>query len=35
VLQAGGLTMRIAKNRVRIPLRLRGVVPGLTNYIEP
>lgn len=31
----GGIIMRIAKNRVRIPLRLRGMESRLTNYINP
>lgn len=29
------LTLRIAKNRMRVPLRVRGVVDRLTNYIAP
>jgi hypothetical protein len=31
----GRVELRIAKNRVRIPLRLRRIVPRLTNYIAP
>lgn len=31
----GGIIMRIAKNRMRIPLRMRGVEDRLTNYINP
>jgi hypothetical protein len=29
------IDVRIAKNRIRIPLRIRGVVGYLTNYIAP
>lgn len=29
------IVVRIAKNRIRIPLRTRGVVARLTNYIAP
>jgi hypothetical protein len=31
----GQFTIYIAKNRIRIPVRARGVVEGLTNYIAP
>lgn len=36
--QAAGskpIRLRIAKNRVRVPMRLRCIVKGLTNYIAP
>ena len=29
------IDVRIAKNRIRIPLRFRRVVDRLTNYISP
>ena len=31
----GGVRLRIAKNRIRIPLILRRIVPRLTNYVAP
>lgn len=32
---ATSTTLLIAKNRIRVPMRLRGVVQRLTNYIAP
>jgi len=31
----GSITLRVAKNRIRAPFRIRRIIEGVTNYIEP